>query len=46
MVREALVGFGAMGLDVARFAAVPTESLLLAGHLVLDIVGCTVCMYF
>jgi hypothetical protein len=25
MVREALVGLGALGLDMARFAAVPTD---------------------
>jgi hypothetical protein len=42
MVREVLVWFGALGFDVARFATVPTETLLLADHLVLDIVGCMV----
>ncbi len=42
MVREALVWFGALGFDVARFAAVPTEALLLADHLALYIVGCPV----
>ena len=39
MVREALARLRALGFEVARFAAVPAEALLLAEHLVLDIVG-------
>ncbi len=42
MVRQALVGFGTLGLEVARFAAIPAETLLLADDLGLDIVCGTV----
>ncbi len=39
MVREALVGFGTLGFEVAWFATIPAEPLLLAADLGLDIVG-------
>ncbi len=37
MVREALVGLLALGLDMAWFAAVPAESLLLAMDFVVNV---------